>query len=80
MRRIALSAFKIGLAAGLLMTVWGTSVFAGPASLGLKLEKMSTVVHSEDRVDLMLHLNGQPEFSAFRLKNPERVIIDLCQD
>ena len=52
-------------------------LYAGPATVGAQLSKISTVSLSESRVDVLLHLDGRPEFSAFRLHDPERVVIDL---
>ena len=65
------------LAVGVLLLCGVLPAGAVPSPVGLALKDVVVEQQNSSNFDLLLKLNGTPEFSAYRLSNPERLIVDL---
>ena len=69
--------YLYSLVVGALLGWWATPAVAVPAPIGFSLEEVVVTHENAAEMQVLLRLNATPEFSAYKLSNPDRLMVDL---
>tara|TARA_B100000683_G_scaffold262453_1_gene289559 strand:+ start:1443 stop:3992 length:2550 start_codon:yes stop_codon:yes gene_type:complete len=69
--------YMYSLVVGALLWWWATPAVAVPAPIGFSLREVVVTQENPTEMEVLLRLNATPEFSAYKLANPDRLMVDL---